>query len=110
VVAACQMREKRGHQHRGSAYSAVGSAAERRGSEEDRALALPPKQYNAGRPWIEKRRVPEGILRIVWSGAVGRTRRKVSISPDVLAAVAGLGGAGRQAEHLAHVSERVDRS
>jgi len=36
--------------------------------EEDRALALPPKHYDAGRPWIEKRRVPEGILRIVWSG------------------------------------------
>jgi len=51
-------------------------------------LPKPPKQRKGGRPWIEK----------------------IPASFDVLAATARLGGAGRLVEHLANVSERVERT
>ena len=39
-------------------------------------LPKPPKQRKGGRPWIENRRVLEGILWILRSGLAGRTCRR----------------------------------
>ena len=44
------------------------------------------------------------------AGRAGRTCQRNFPHLDLLAAVAGLGGAGRLAEHLAGVSERVERT
>ena len=74
-------------------------------------LPKPPQQRNGGRPWIENRRVLEGILWILRSGARWQDLpEKYPASFDLLAAAAGLGGAGRVAEYLASISERVERA
>jgi transposase len=73
-------------------------------------LAKPPKQCKGGRPWIQNRHVLEGILWILRNGA--RWQDLPGVIPtsfDVLAAAAGLGGAGRLVKNLACVSERVKR-
>ena len=41
-------------------------------------LPKPPKQRKGGRPWIENRRVLEGILWILRAGFAGRTCRRNS--------------------------------
>src|SRR6516162_1533685 len=70
-------------------------------------LPKPPKQRKGGRPWIENRRVLEGILWILRrAGPAG----EIPASFDVLAATARLGGAGRLVEYLANVFERVKRA
>ena len=70
-------------------------------------LPKPPKQRKGGRPWIENRRVLEGILWILRrAGPAG----EIPASFDLLAAAARLGGAGRLVEHLADVSKRVERA
>jgi hypothetical protein len=70
-------------------------------------LPKPHKQRQGGRPWIEKRRVLEGILWILrCGGSLAGPAGEISASFDLLAAR--LGGAGRLVEHLAGVSERVE--
>ena len=70
-------------------------------------LPKPPKQRKGGRPWIENRRALEGILWILERSSVARSAGEISAPFDLLAAAAGLGRAGRLAEHLACVPERV---
>ena len=89
MVEYSEMGDKESQQRRRRADGAVRSVADRSAVEENRALApKPPKQRKGGRPWIEK----------------------IPASFDVLAATARLGGAGRLVEHLANVSERVERT
>jgi len=80
--------------------------------EENRALApQPPKQRKGGRPWIENRRVLEGILWILRSGARWQDLPEKFPHPSTCwRRTARLGGAGRLVEHLAGVSERVERA
>src|SRR6202162_3535210 len=74
-------------------------------------LPKSPKQRKGGRPWIENRRVlgrdsVDSPQRRSLAGFAG----EISASFDVLAAAARLGRAGRLAEHLARVLERVKRT
>ena len=62
----------------------------------------------SGRPWIENRRVPEGILQVLRSGGRWQDLPGKHLLPRRAGGVPGLGGAGRLAEHLGHVSERVE--
>src|SRR5271170_6784742 len=65
-----EMGDKQSQQRRRRADGAIRSVADRSAVEENRALApKPPKQRKGGRPWIENRRVLEGILWILRSGA-----------------------------------------
>ena len=74
-------------------------------------LPKPPKHRKGGRPWIENRRVLEGILWILRSGARWQDLpEEISASFDLLAAAAGLGGAGHLVESLARVSKRIERT
>src|SRR5437879_3135377 len=110
VVVFSEMRHKQGQQRRRRADGAIRSVADRSAVAENRALAAPTTHRQGGRPWIENRRLLEGILWILRSGALAGLAGEVSASFDVLAAAAGLGRAGRLAEHLARVSERVERT
>ena len=68
-----------------------------------------PKQRRGGRPWIENRRVLEGILvDLAERSSVARFAGEISAPFDLLAAATGLGRAGRLAEYLACVPERVE--
>ena len=68
-----------------------------------------PRPRGGGRPWIENRRVLEGILWILRSGARWQDLpEKFPSSVDLLAATARLGGARGLADDLASVSGRVE--
>ena len=71
-------------------------------------LPKPPRQRKGGRPWIENRRVLEGILWILRSGA--RWQDLPEKFPHPSTCWRRLGGAGRLVENLADVSERVARA
>ncbi len=69
------------------------------------------KHRRGGRPWADNRRVLEGILWILRSGARWQDLPERYPPPSTcLAAVARLGGAGRLAEHLESVPERAERT
>src|SRR5204862_4025626 len=70
IVEFWEMSDKRSQQRRRRADGAVRSVADRSAVEEDRALAPQATQAaQGGRPWIDNRRVLEGILWILRSGA-----------------------------------------
>jgi len=70
-----------------------------------------PRHRHGGRPRAPDRKVLEGILWILRSGArCAGFAGRVPASLDLLAAAAGLGRAGCLAEHLARVPERVKRT
>src|ERR1700675_2810411 len=70
MVEFMKMGDKQGQQRRRRADGAVRSVADRSAVEENRALApQPPRQRKGGRAWIENRRVLDGILWILRSGA-----------------------------------------
>ncbi len=103
---------KQSQQRRRRADGAIQSVADRSAVEENRALAPQTAQAPQGRSPVDRK--PSCLGR----GFVDSPERRPLAGPavevpallDVLAAVAGLGGAGRLAEHLARVSERVERA
>ena len=80
--------------------------------EEDRALA--PKTVPAPSRWSavdrESSRIGRDSLDSADRCSLARPTGEISPSFDVLATVAGLGGAGRLVGHLASVPERVERT
>src|SRR6266571_2637463 len=112
MVGFWEMRDNRGQQRRGRADGAVRSVADRSAVEENRALAPETAQTPPGRSPVD--REPSCVGRDSVDSAQRRSvagpAGKVSPSFHVLAAAAGLGRAGRLAEHLARVSERVERT
>src|SRR6266478_4197756 len=96
------MRDKQSQQRRGRADGPIGSVADRIAVEENRALAPETAQESpcAGRDSLDSAE---------W-GPLAGLAGGISASFDLLAAVAGLGGAGHLAESLARVSERIERT
>src|ERR1700687_348388 len=112
MVEFSEMRDKQSQQRRRRADGAIRSVADRSAVEENRALAPPtaqasPRGSSVDRepPWHGRDSV-DSRHRCSLAGSAA----KVSASFHVLAAAAGLGRAGRLAEHLARVSERVERA
>src|SRR5712692_798703 len=112
VVEFSKMRDKQIQQRRGRADGTVAAVADRSAVAEDRALA--PRTAPASQRWPPVDRQPPCAGRDFVDSAERRSLAgpsgEVSTSFDLLAAVAGLGGAGRLAEHLAGISERVERT
>jgi transposase len=112
VVEGSEMRDKQGQQRRGRADGAIGSVADRGAVEEDCALAPQTTPAPQGWPSVDRelprvgRDSVDSAQRCPLAGSAG----EISASLDVLATTAGLGRAGRLAEHLAGVSERVERA
>src|SRR5258707_3817159 len=106
------MRDKQSQQRRGRADGPIGSVAERSAVEENRALASETAQES---PWWSPvdREPPcagrDSVDSAEW-GPLAGLAGEISASFDLLAAVAGLGGAGHLAESLARVSERIERT
>src|SRR5712664_2949279 len=106
------MRHKQGQQRRRRVDGAVRSVADRSAVEENRALASQATQAVPGWPPVDRkpscpgRDSVDSPQRRSLAGLAG----EISASFHVLATAAGLGRAGRLAEHLACVSERVERT
>jgi transposase len=106
------MSDKESQQRRRRADGPIGSVADRSAVAEDRAFAPETAQEWQGWPPVD--REPSGAGRDSLDSAEWRKMAglagEISASFDLLATVAGLGGAGRLAESLAGVSERVERT
>src|ERR1700674_365718 len=100
------MRDKQSQQRRGRADGPIGSVAERSAVEENRALASETVAARGSRTAV----CWKGFSGFYGVEPAGRTCGGISASFDLLAAVAGLGGAGHLAENLACVSERIERT
>jgi len=106
------MRDKQSQQRQGRLDGAIRSVADRSAVEENRALAPPTGQAPQGWPPVDRQ--PSSLGRDSVDSAERRSvagfAGEISAPLDVLAPAAGLGRAGRVAEHLARVSERVERT
>ena len=106
------MSDKESQQRRRRADGPIGSVADRSPVAEDRAFAPEIAPESQARPPVD--REPSGAGRDSLDSAERRKMAglagEISASFDLLATVAGLGGAGRLAESLAGVSERVERT
>lgn len=106
------MRDKQSQQRRRRVDGAVWSVADRSAMEEDRPVASQAAQTTQGRSSVDRepscigRDSVDSPERSSLAGPAG----EIPASFDVLAAVAGLGGAGRLVENLAGVSERIERA
>src|ERR1039458_7051961 len=112
VVEFSQMRDKESQQRRRRADGPVGSVADGSAVEENRSLASQAAQAPQGWPSVDResshagRHFVDSAERRKMAGLAGG----VPASLDLLAAAAGLGGAGHLAESLAGASERVERT
>src|SRR5438876_11868288 len=112
IVEFWEMSDKRSQQRRRRADGAVRSVADRSAVEENRALAPQATQAPPGWPPVDRqpscfgRNSVDSPQRRSLAGPAG----EISASFHLLAAAAGLGRAGRVAEHLARVPERVERT
>ena len=106
------MRDKQTQQRRGRANGPIGSVAERSAVEENRALASETAQESPWWPPVDREPPCAGrdSLDSAERGPLAGLAGGISASFDVLAAVAGLGGAGRLDKSLARVSERIERT
>src|SRR6202521_5826180 len=104
------MRDKQTQQRRGRADVPIGSVAERSTVEENRSLASETAQESPWWPSVDREPSRAGwhFVDSAERGPLAGLARGVSASLDLLAAAAGLGGAGRLDESLARVSERMD--
>ncbi len=106
------MRDKQGQQRRSRTDGPVGSVAGGSAVEGNRSLASQTAQAPQGWPPVDReplragRHFVDSAQRRKMAGLVG----KASTSLDLLAAAAGLVGAGHLAESLAGVSERAERT
>ena len=107
-----EMRDKQSQQRRRRTDGAVRSVADRSAVEEDCSFAPQAAQTTQGRsaldsePLCTGRDSVDSSQRCSLAGLAG----EIPASLDLLAAVAGLGRAGRLVENLADVSERVERA
>src|SRR5258708_18022712 len=106
------MRDKQSQQRRGRADGPIGTVAERSAVEENLALASETAQESPR--WPPGDREPpcagrDSLDSAEW-GPLAGLAGEISASFDLLAAVAGLGGAGHLAERTARGSERVERT
>src|SRR5208337_2102261 len=106
------MRDKRSQQRRRRADGPVGSVADGSAVEENRSLASQTAQAPQGWPSVDREpsRAGRHFVDSAQRCKVAGLARGVSASLDLLAAAAGLGGAGHLAESLAGISERVERT
>jgi len=107
-----EIMDKQGQQRQGRLDGAMRSVADRSAVAENRALAPPTGQAPQGWPSVEGQ--PSCLGRNFVDSAERRSvagfAREISAPLDVLAAAKGLGRARRVAEHLARVSERIERA
>lgn len=107
-----EMRDKQSQQRRRRADGAIRSVADRSAVEENRALA--PQTAQTTQRWSSVDResscAGRDSLDSAERGSLAGPAGEIPASFDVLAATAGLGGAGRLVEYLANVSERVKRA
>src|SRR6267142_3098135 len=106
------MGDKQSQQRRRRADGAVRSVADRSAVEENRALAPQTAQTTQGRSSVDRKSPCAGrdFVDSAERGTLAGPAGEIPASFDVLAATARLGGAGRLVEHLAGVSERVERA
>src|SRR6266704_605511 len=106
------MSDKESQQRRGRADGAVWSVADRIAVEENRALAPETAQESPWWPPVDRQPPCPGRDSVDSAErcSLAGLARGVSASLDLLATAAGLGGAGRLAESLAVVSERIERA
>ncbi len=111
MVAFSEMLDKQSQQRRRRADGASRSVADR-SAVENRALASQTAQAPQGRSPVD--REPSGVgrdsLDSAERGSLAGYAGEISAPFDLLATTAGLGRAGRLAEHLASVLERVERT
>jgi hypothetical protein len=110
VVEFSQMRDKQSQQRRRRADGPIGSVADGSAVGENRAFASEAAQES---PWwtpVDRQSPGAGgdSLDSAERGSLAGLAGGISASFDLLAAVAGLGGAGRLAKSLARVFERVE--
>jgi transposase len=112
VVEFSRMRDKQSQQRRRRADGPIGSVADGSAVEENRSLASQTAQALQGWPSVDREpsRAGRDSLDSAEWGPLAGLARGVSASLDLLAAVAGLGGAGRLDESLARVSKRIERT
>ena len=110
VVTFSEMTDNQGQQRRRRVDGAIGSVADRNAVAEHRALAPQARPTPQGWPPLDRESPGVGgdsldsAERRPLAGLAG----EISASFDVLAAVAGLGGAGRLVARLASVPERAE--
>jgi transposase len=112
VVEFLKVGDKQGQQRRRRMDGAVWSVADRSAVEENRALASQTAQTTQGWPPVDREPSCAGrdsVDSAQW-GSLAGLAGEISASFDMLAAIAGLGGAGCLVENLAGVSERIERT
>jgi len=112
MVEFSEMGDKQSQQRRRRVDGAVRSVADRSAVEENRTLAPQADQTTQGWSPVDREPPCAGRDSVDSSerGSLAGLAGEIPASFDVLAATAGLGGAGRLVEHLAGVSERVERA
>src|ERR1700688_4549384 len=106
------MRDKENQQRPRRADGPIGCVADRSAVAEDLALAPQAAQTTQGRSSLDSKPPCAGRDSVdsAERGSLAGPAGEIPASFDVLAATARLGGAGRLVEHLADVSERVERA
>jgi len=106
------MRDKQGQQRRRRADGAIRSVADRSAVEENRAHAPQAAQAAQGRSPVDREPscVGRDSVDLAKRCSVAGSAGEISAPFDLLAAAAGLGRAGRLAEYLACVPERIERT
>src|ERR1700719_1802633 len=109
MVEFSQVKDKQSQQRRGRADGPIESVAERSAAGENRALAPETAQESPWWPPVDREPPCAGrdsLDSAEWGPLAGHAGR-ICASFDLLAAVAGLGGAAHLSESLARVSERI---
>jgi transposase len=106
------MGDKQSQQRRRRLDGAERSVADRNAVEKDRPVAPQTAQTTQGRSSVDREPSCAGrdFVDSAQRSSLARPAGEIPTSLDVLAATARLGGAGRLVEHLAVVSERVERA
>jgi len=112
MVEFLKMGDKQGQQRRRRMDGAVWSVADRSAVEEDRPVTPEAAQATQGRSSVDRESPCAGRNSVdsAQRGSLAGSAGEIPASFDLLAAAARLGRAGRLVEHLAGVSERVERA
>ena len=112
IVEFLKIGDKQGQQRRRRADGAVRSVADRSAVEKDRPFTPEAAQTAQGRTSLDREPpcVGRDFVDSAERGSLAGHAGEIPASLDLLATVARLGGAGHLFEHLAVVSERVERA
>jgi transposase len=112
MVEFLKMGDKQGQQGRRRMDGAVWSVADRSAVEEDRPVTPEAAQATQGRSSVDREPLCAGRDSVdsAERGSLAGSAGEIPASLDLLAATARLGRAGRLVEHLAGVSERIERA